>query len=208
MGLVEVTASNYIVMHVGECVPKVWGYQEQESDRGEDFVDLYKVKGMPVLSKEMDTIDGIEELVVLAKEGKEIEIIIDEPVEVGTIIMVQEVLNHGHTNVGTYKEATPEKNELGEAKYTGIVMDVNKDGNIQIYTLFGNAGQPKLFIVNEGLVLQDSDTTNQQQVQTGQTLVKLGGAIRFIARDEDITKVVEAESSVYLSKIDVINKYV
>lgn len=205
------SASNYIVMTVGECKPKTWEYQEQENDRNTDYVQLYRVKGMPIMSKETDTILSINELVGLSQEGKEIEVIIDSPVETGTIILLQEVLSHGKMNVGTYRDATPEKNELGEAKYTGVVMGYDKEGIVQVYTLMGDIDIPQIWHVHEDLVLQDTEAVEpqtQQESTDGKTQVKLGGAIRFIARDEDFIGGDMGEGIRHITKIDVINKYV
>lgn len=207
MSLVEISATNYIVMAVGECKKVEWAYQ-QESDNKEEFVDLYKVKGMPIMSKETDTILSLDELVELPQTGQEVEVIIDSPVEPDDIIMVQEILSHGNTHVGTYRDATPEVNDEGEAKYTGIVMGYDEDGNVQVYTMFGRLGTSKIWHVHDGVTLKDTELPLEEEVETEKTQIKLGGAIRFIANDNDFIGNDTEDGHRHLAKIDVINKYV
>ena len=199
MSLVEVSAINYIVMMVGACTPLKWEYQDE--DIRTEYPKLYKVKGMPIMSKDTDYIEHLDELVELAKAGREVEVILDSPVNVNQVIMVQEVLNHGTTSVGTYLDTTPHKNEQGEAMYTGIVMGETEEGDVNIYTLKGESGDPELWVVGGNLELVEygSPTTGDK--------VKLGGAIRFLAKDSDIVDVPGGEYKI-LSNIDVINKYV
>lgn len=199
MSLVEVSAINYIVMVVGACTPLKWDYQDE--DTRTEYPKLYKVTGMPIMSKDADNIEHLDELVVLAKEGREVEVIIDTKVNENQLIMVQEVLNHGNTSVGTYLDTTPHKNEQGEAMYTGIVMGKTEDGDVNVYTLQGESGDPEQWVVGGGIELADfnSPTTGDK--------VKLGGAIRFLAKDSDISDVPGGNYRI-LSNIDVINKYV
>lgn len=211
MEVVTVDAYNYIVMVVGKCEKIEWGHL-QDAHNTEDIKELYRVKGMPILSKEEDVILSITELVELAQSGKEVEVIIDAQVNEGTIIMVQEVLSYKDKNVGTYREATPVKNEQGEAKYTGIVMGYDESGAVQVYTLMGDVGLPEQWLILEGLELQDTeleegyDITNQSASK-----VRLGQAIRFVAKDSDFLSVEDVPYPVeerIIQKIDIINKYI
>ena len=210
MSLVEISATNYIVMAVGECKKVEWAYQ-QESDIKDEFVSLYKVRGMPIMSKETDTILSVEELVELAQAGQEVEVMVDSPVEPSQIIMVQEILSHKNLHVGTYRDATPEVNEEGEAKYTGIMMGYDKNGRAQIYTLKGRAGSSEVWHVEGGVALKDTELPLGEEVgdvEEGRTQVKLGGAIRFIANENDFIGEGAIDGHRHLAKIDVINKYV
>lgn len=210
MSLVEISATNYIVMAVGECKKVEWAYQ-QESDSKDEFVSLYKVKGMPIMSKEADTILSVDELVGLAQAGQEVEVMVDSPVELGQIILVQEILSHKNLHVGTYRDATPEVNEEGEAKYTGIMMGYDKNGRVQIYTLMGREGSSEIWHVEGGVALKDTELPLGEEVgdiEEGRTQVKLGGAIRFIANENDFIGEGAIDGHRHLAKIDVINKYV
>lgn len=186
-------------MSVGACEPLKWAYQAD--DTRTEYTQLYKVKGIVIMSKDTDTITSIEELTTISKEGKEIEVVLDTPVTRNTVIMIQEVLSYGTDNVGTYLTVTPDKDEHGEAKYTGVVLGDTEDGDIQLYTLMGESGTPEIWTITSGLRLEgDGQTTGDS--------VKLGGAIRFLAKDSNIHDGVGSYGMKTVTHIDVINKYV
>lgn len=202
MSLVGVYATNYIVMSVGKCDKVEWEYQEQDNNKHNEYHDFYKIKGMPVLSKDENTINAIGELVELSKRGDEIEVIVDEPVDVGQVIIVQEVISFGNKNIGTYRDTTPVRNDDGDITYTGIVMDYDDYGYVQVYVLRGKEGIPQTWHIQEGLAIRERSEIGLNEE------VKLGGAIRFMVKEDEVYPVEGQSDRKLVAKIDVINKYV
>lgn len=205
--LTEVYSTNYVILMVGECEEIKWEFQEDQSD--EELQELYRVRGMPFMEKEGYDIDTLDEIVRTAKEGKQQEIIIDTRVEEGTLVLIQEVLDYRGKRVGTYHDTTPKKVESGGVIYTGIVMDYREVGNnieAQVYVLNGNESY-EMWSIQEGILIQGSSYESYIEDQEGLSKVKLGGAIRFVVNESDITAHNRENATREVKKIDIITRY-
>lgn len=202
MSMVEVSATNYVVMVVGKCEEMNWEYHSEHPN--DDFIPMYKVKGMPVMSKDTDTIEDLKELVLLATEGREIEVIIDTAVNEGDVVFIQEVLTYENSrdetvSVGTYLKTKPTVNDEGDATYTGIMMKNSSRGIPQVYVIGTPSGNPEIWLIQEGVYMFEGSDSLQD--------IKLGGAFRFIANNHSMSQL-DSEGRRQVSHVDVMNKYI
>lgn len=201
MSLVVVEKTNFILLTVGSCVKMEWSYQEEHA--GDEYVTLYKVRGMPQMMKESDTIYSLAELVLRPSEAEEVEVIIDKEVHLGDIVLVQEVLQHKNRSVGTVLNTKPVRQGDSGALYTGIMMDNSESGTSQVYVIDVGAKEFELWLVEDGVRLMQDDHNPKGNTND---LVPLGGVFRFLADDKDLGVVVE-DVVRSVSSIEVINKY-
>lgn len=200
MSLVDVLCRSYVVLSVGDCTPLNWEYQEGSNEG--IYAPLYKVKGMPLLAKELPDVVQIEELLSLPLRGKEFEVIIDRPVEVGSTIMVHEVVNFGKYDVGTYEYIDSNENSDGQRQYKGVIMGQSETGGMQVYVLQHGEGIPEIWEISNGLKIGVLDMENPDGEE-----VYLGQVIRFLAKDSDIKEVEQDMYRKTLANIDVVKKY-